>query len=230
MNESYVKTRDRLETYFDKTAAKTWEVLTSDLPVSGIRARVRSGRDQMRDVLLSSLPSNLTGTRVLDAGCGTGQISFELAKRGAQVLGVDISTNLINVANDRMIPSLSQKIEFKTGDMLSDEHGKFDYVVAMDSLIHYGPEDITVALEQLAKNTSNSILFTVAPRTVLLSSLLAIGKLLPRSDRSPQIEPVNHRTLNIYIKKKAIFKETEAQVLKRIKASFYVSEALVIKL
>ena len=63
MNESYVKTRDRLETYFDKTAAKTWEVLTSDLPVSGIRARVRSGRDQMRDVLLSSLPSNLRNGR-----------------------------------------------------------------------------------------------------------------------------------------------------------------------
>ena len=230
MNESYVKTRDRLEIYFDKTASKTWEVLTSDLPVSGIRARVRSGRDKMRDALLSSLPLNLSGMRVLDAGCGTGQISFELAKRGAQVLAVDISSNLINVANERMPLSLSEKIQFKTGDMLSDDYGKFDYVIAMDSLIHYGAKDITVALERLAKNTRNSILFTVAPRTMFLLSLLAIGKFLPRSDRSPQIEPVNHQALNFYLKKKLIFKDIEAKVLKRVKASFYVSEALIIKL
>ena len=48
MTESYAKTRDRLETYFDKTASKTWEILTSDLPVSGVRARVFSRLQQIR--------------------------------------------------------------------------------------------------------------------------------------------------------------------------------------
>ena len=230
MSESYAKTRDRLEIYFNDTAAKTWEVLTSDLPVSGIRARVRSGRDQMRDVLLSALPSNLSGQRVLDAGCGTGQISIELAKRGAQVIGVDISTNLIKVAKDRTPSSLTKKIQFESGDMLSSEHGKFDYVIAMDSLIHYGLKDITDALGHLAKNTSNSILFTVAPKTLLLSSLLVLGKLLPRSNRSPRISPVTCHALNKHLQKASVFSEREAKLLKRIKASFYVSEALVIKL
>ena len=230
MNESYAKTRARIETYFDKTAAKTWEVLTSDLPVSGIRSRVRLGRDQMRGVLLSSLPSNLTGKRVLDAGCGTGQTSLELAKRGAEVLGIDISKNLIDVANDRKPSELSQKVQFKTGDMLLDGRGKFDYVVAMDSLIHYGVEDITVALSQLAKNTTNSILFTVAPKTMFLSSVLALGKLLPQSDRSPRIVPVSCKALNKYLRMTRNLKETEVEVLKRIKVSFYISEALKIKL
>ena len=230
MNESYAKTRDRLEVYFNNTAAKTWEVLTSDLPVSGIRARVRSGRDQMRDVLLSALPSDLSGQRVLDAGCGTGHISIELAKRGAQVLGVDISTNLIEVAKARIPMSLTEKIQFESGDMLSSEHGKFDYVIAMDSLIHYGVKDITEALGQLAKNTSNSILFTVAPKTFLLSSLLVFGKLLPQSDRSPRIAPVSCHAVNKHLQKTAIFSEREAKTLGRVKASFYVSEALVIKL
>ncbi len=230
MNESYAKTRDRIETYFDKTAAKTWEVLTSDLPVSGIRSRVRLGRDQMRGVLLSSLPSNLTGKRVLDAGCGTGQTSLELAKRGAEVLGIDISKNLIDVANDRKPSGLSQKVQFKTGDMLLDGRGKFDYVVAMDSLIHYGVEDITVALSQLAENTTNSILFTVAPKTMFLSSVLALGKLLPQSDRSPRIVPVSCKALNKYLRMTRNLKETEVEVLKRIKVSFYISEALKIKL
>ena len=230
MNESYVKTRDRIEIYFDKTAAKTWEVLTSDLPVSGIRSRVRSGRNQMRGVLLSSLPSNLSGMRVLDAGCGTGQTSLELAKRGAEVLGIDISKNLIDVANDRKPSELSQKVQFKSGDMLLDRHGKFDYVVAMDSLIHYGIEDITVALSQLAEKTTNSILFTVAPKTIFLSSLLALGKLLPQSDRSPRIAPVSCRSINKHLKKTSNLENAEAEVLKRIKVSFYISEALILKL
>ena len=230
MNESYAKTRDRIETYFDKTAAKAWEVLTSDLPVSGIRSRVRFGRDQMRGVLLSYLPSNLTGMRVLDAGCGTGQTSVELAKRGADVLGIDISNNLIDVANQRKPVEVSHKVQFQSGDMLLDGYGKFDYVVAMDSLIHYGVEDITVALSQLAGKTTNSILFTVAPKTILLSTLLAFGKLLPQSDRSPRIAPVSCGSLNKHLRTTSNLKNTEVEVLKRVRVSFYISEALIIKL
>ena len=230
MNDSYAKTRDRLETYFDQTASKAWEILTSDLPVSGIRARVRSGRDRMRDVLLNSLPTDLHGARILDAGCGTGQISVELARRGAKVLGVDISNNLIKVAKERMPTDLAKKIDFKAGDMLSKSNGKFDFVIAMDSLIHYGAEDIAITLSKLAENTKNSISFTVAPKTILLSSLLVVGKILPRSDRSPRIAPVSHKALNLWLKNTTILKDKETEVLKRIKASFYVSEALILKL
>jgi len=74
---SYEATRDRVETYFDKSATKVWERLTSDAPVSGIRATVRAGRDKMRDIMLAQLPDDLTGLRVLDAGCGTGAKSVD---------------------------------------------------------------------------------------------------------------------------------------------------------
>jgi len=67
----YQQSRSRLETYFDKTARKAWEDLTSDVPVSGIRATVRAGRDEMRNLLLSNLPVDMKGMRLLDAGCGT---------------------------------------------------------------------------------------------------------------------------------------------------------------
>ncbi|MFN7309340.1 MAG: magnesium protoporphyrin IX methyltransferase, partial [bacterium] len=35
---SYLQRRDRIESYFDRTAADAWARLTSDAPVSGIRA------------------------------------------------------------------------------------------------------------------------------------------------------------------------------------------------
>ena len=51
----------QLETYFDRTAVEAWARLTSDAPVSGIRATVRAGRDLMRATLLGWLPGDLRG-------------------------------------------------------------------------------------------------------------------------------------------------------------------------
>ena len=73
--------RGEIETYFDRTAADAWKKLTSDAPLGRIRASVRAGREQMRSFLLSLMPADLTGARVLDAGCGTGALAIALAAR-----------------------------------------------------------------------------------------------------------------------------------------------------
>jgi magnesium-protoporphyrin O-methyltransferase len=41
---------------------------------------VRAGRDEMRNLLLSWLPDDLSGKRLLDAGCGTGAFAVEAAR------------------------------------------------------------------------------------------------------------------------------------------------------
>ncbi len=71
---TYQHRRGEIEHYFDRTAAQTWARLTSDAPVGRIRATVRAGRDRMRATLLSWLPHDLHGQRILDAGCGTGAL------------------------------------------------------------------------------------------------------------------------------------------------------------
>ena len=38
---------------------------------------------------------DLSGRRVLDAGCGTGTLAIELARRGAEVVAIDISPTLV---------------------------------------------------------------------------------------------------------------------------------------
>ena len=59
----YSLTRDRVETYFDRTATRTWERLTSTEQVSRIRATVREGRERMRALMLSRLPADHPGAR-----------------------------------------------------------------------------------------------------------------------------------------------------------------------
>ena len=84
---TYSARRDQLERYFDRTAVEVWKRMTSDEPLSRVRATVRAGRDAMRVTLLDWLPLDLRGARILDAGCGTGALAFEIAKRGATVVG-----------------------------------------------------------------------------------------------------------------------------------------------
>ena len=190
---SYDAYRGRLETYFDRTALAAWAQLTSDAPVSKIRATVRAGRDEMRSVLLDWLPADLSGRRILDAGCGTGALAVEAAKRGAEVVAIDISGQLIGIARERMPEAL--KIDWRVGDMFDPTLGEFDHVISMDVLIHYRAEDIVRVIEALSERTRTSIGFTFAPRTPILGAMLAVGKLFPKRDSSPKLEPVAERTL-----------------------------------
>jgi magnesium-protoporphyrin O-methyltransferase len=223
----YTTRRGELETYFDRTATRAWQQLTSDAPVSGIRATVRAGRDQMRATLLSWLPDDLNGKRLLDAGCGTGSLAIEAARRGASVLATDLSPNLIRVAQDRLHDDADAKrIDFRSADMLDEALGEFDFVVAMDSLIHYHAQDITAALRKLSARTRSKVLFTFAPRTPLLTLMHSVGRAFPRSDRAPSIEPVAERHLRTLIEADAGFDRWDIARTQRIDSSFYKSQAM----
>lgn len=214
----YAATRDRVEDYFDKSATKVWERLTSDAPVSRIRQTVREGRDKMRALMLSRLPADLRGVRVLDAGCGAGQMTAELAARGADVVAVDISPALVAIAQARLPEADAHRVTFASGDMTAD-HGRFDYVLAMDSLIYYGTQDITDALHRLGARTDQAVIFTVAPKTAFLMTFWTLGKAFPRADRSPIMVPHAYATLH---------RATSGKLAKvdRVSRGFYISECL----
>jgi magnesium-protoporphyrin O-methyltransferase len=230
MSDSYLERRGEIETYFDRTAAAAWSKLTSDAPVSGIRATVRAGRDRMRATLLSFLPDDLRGSRILDAGCGTGALAVEAARRGADVTAVDISPTLIGIAQERLPEKLGDgRIHFIAGDMLDKRLGTFDHVVAMDSLIHYSLPDMVEMLNRLSRMSTGGIHFTYAPRTPALATMHMVGKIFPRSDRSPRIVP--HATSALYKK----ISRTEGLSgwrlgrNARVSSGFYISHAQELK-
>lgn len=112
---AYEQRRSQIEHYFDRTAADAWARLTSNEPVGRIRATVRAGRDTMRETLLSWLPQDMLGLRVLDAGCGTGALALQAALRGAEVVAIDLSPTLVKLAAERMAaehPRLPGSVQF----------------------------------------------------------------------------------------------------------------------
>lgn len=224
----YLARRGQIETYFDRTAVQAWERLTSDAPVGHIRATVRAGRDRMRETLLSWLPERMDGLRLLDAGCGTGALARVAAERGAHVVAIDLSPTLVHLAAERHLLAakpLAGHIEFRSGDMLGDELGSFDHVVAMDSLIHYDTPHIVQALERLALRTRGSMLFTFAPRTPLLAVMHRLGRLFPRSDRSPSLAPQSEPKLRAGLEAALGARGWSEGRTQRVASGFYTSQA-----
>jgi magnesium-protoporphyrin O-methyltransferase len=223
---SFAARRDWIEAYFDRTAADAWSRLTSDAPVSGVRRAVREGRDRMRALLLSWLPADLTGYRILDAGCGPGQMTIALAERGARVVAVDLSPTLVQLARERLPAAHMRLVEFRSGDMLDPALGDFDAVVAMDSLIHYKADDAVDAIAGLSSRVRGRMLLTFVPSSPLLALMHAVGRLFPRADRAPSIEPVAPAALGRHIVERVALRTWRRARTERISRGFYTSQAL----
>ena len=82
------------------------------------------------------------GDRVLDVGCGPGNISAIAASRGASVVGVDLSEEMLSVAAE-----LHPGIEFRRGDAeeLPFDFGTFDAVVGNLVILHVGDSERAAA-------------------------------------------------------------------------------------
>jgi magnesium-protoporphyrin O-methyltransferase len=181
----------------------------------------------MRRTLLSWLPVDLRGTRILDAGCGTGALAIEAARRGAEVVAIDLSPTLVGLAHERAGDDHGAgHVTWLVGDMLDPALGTFDHVVAMDSLIHYRAADAVEAVAGLAARTGGSILFTFAPRTPLLAAMHAAGSLFPKRDRAPSIAPVADRRLRHLLSDAPGLAGWQAARTQRIASGFYTSQAL----
>jgi magnesium-protoporphyrin O-methyltransferase len=254
VDSRYAERRGQIEHYFDRTAAQAWARLTSDAPVSGIRATVRAGREAMRATIVSWLGTEpifsraglgqpvleqdepavapvygqrLLGRSLLDAGCGTGLLSFDAARLGADVMAIDLSPTLVGLASQRLPSDLGAgRVQFRAGDMLDPELGRFDHLVAMDSLIHYAPEQAVAALSALAPRIRCSMVFTFAPSSVLLQAMMMVGKWFPRSDRSPSIVPVRFDKLCRLLRESEALLGWQVGRRQRVSRGFYTSEAL----
>lgn len=92
------------------------------------------------------------GPRVLDAGCGPGNCTAILAAEGFDVTGVDISSNAIENARERL-KERGLTVDLEVGDLceLRFEDGEFDTVVNMHVLSHFSWDQAKEAIAELTR-------------------------------------------------------------------------------
>ena len=79
------------------------------------------------------------GKKILDIGCGPGRLCIELAREGAQVVGIDFSQNMVNLAN-----SLAKKYELRSKcKFVCDDFMRHDFNEDFDISIALGFFDYT---------------------------------------------------------------------------------------
>jgi ubiquinone/menaquinone biosynthesis methyltransferase len=77
------------------------------------------GRDQHWKRRLIASAAIAPGERVLDLACGTGDLAFDAAARGAVVIGLDLTPRMVHLARQRAASAADVGITFMVGDMMS---------------------------------------------------------------------------------------------------------------
>ena len=97
----------------------------------------------------------LHGKRVLDVGCGGGILTDSMARRGADVLGIDLAAKALKVAQLHAIEASTPRVQYRevAVEALADEMaGQFDVVTCMEMLEHVPePSSVVAACARLAK-------------------------------------------------------------------------------
>jgi SAM-dependent methyltransferase len=91
------------------------------------------------------------GMKVLDLGCGDGTTALPAARRGAEVLGVDIAANLVAAGNARAKAAGLDNLRFQEGDasnLEALEDDRFDLVLSMFGAM-FAPRPLDVAKEMV---------------------------------------------------------------------------------
>jgi 2-polyprenyl-6-hydroxyphenyl methylase/3-demethylubiquinone-9 3-methyltransferase len=108
--------------------------------------------------------AGLAGRRVLDVGCGGGLLAEGMARRGAQVTGIDLSPAALEVARLHALES-GVTVEYRkveAEDLAEAERGAFDLVTCLEMLEHV-PDPVSAVrnLAQLVRPGGHVICSTI---------------------------------------------------------------------
>lgn len=170
--------------YYDDIHDHWWS--TGEGPVAGLHAMnpVRAG--YFESALATRRP--LAGTRILDVGCGGGILAEELARRGADVTGIDFSVSSLAAANRHAAKaSVRPAVRYAACDALSlpFADASFDAVVSSDFLEHV--PDLGRCVREMSRVLvpGGVLAFDTINRT-LLSWVIVIGVMEVLTRRIPR--------------------------------------------
>jgi 2-polyprenyl-6-hydroxyphenyl methylase/3-demethylubiquinone-9 3-methyltransferase len=132
--------------------------------------------------------ARLQGKEVLDVGCGGGILSDSMARRGAKVLGIDLATKALKVAQLHAMEAQTEGVEYRevpVEALAAQRPGAFDVVTCMEMLEHVpDPASVVAACKTLVK-PGGWVFFSTINRNAKAFLFAIVGaehvlKLLPK--------------------------------------------------
>lgn len=165
---------------FSELAHKWWDPESEFRPLHQI--------NPLRLGWIEQCAGPLDGRRIVDVGCGGGILSEAMARKGAQVLGVDLAERSLKVAQLHAMEAGIDNVQYRevAAEVLADEQpGQFDIVTCMEMVEHVpDPSSIIAACAKLVKPGGWVFLSTLNrnPKSFLFAIVGAehVLKLLPK--------------------------------------------------
>ena len=130
----------------------------------------------------------LKGQRVLDIGCGGGILADAMARKGADVLGIDLATKALKVAQLHALEAQTEGVQYReisAEALAAEQPGSFEVVTCMEMLEHVpDPSSIVKACAALVK-PGGHVFFSTINRNAKAFLFAIVGaeyvlNLLPR--------------------------------------------------
>ncbi|MES2688251.1 MAG: bifunctional 2-polyprenyl-6-hydroxyphenol methylase/3-demethylubiquinol 3-O-methyltransferase UbiG [Pseudomonadota bacterium] len=130
----------------------------------------------------------IQGKRVLDIGCGGGILADAMARQGAQVLGIDLASKALKVAQLHALEAGTQGVEYReisAEALAAEQPASFDVVTCMEMLEHVpDPSSVVRACATLVK-PGGHVFFSTINRNAKAFVFAIVGaeyvlNLLPR--------------------------------------------------
>ena len=99
------------------------------------------------------------GLDVLDAGCGTGLCGPLIAPFARRLVGVDLSTGMLEHAREKQV--YDELVRAELTEFLQQHPGAFDVIVSADTLVYFGSLESVVAAAAGALRDGGVVIFTV---------------------------------------------------------------------
>lgn len=115
--------------------------------------------------------------KVLDVGCGGGILSEALARHGAQVIGIDLSQQAIEVARQHAKEQgLAIEYRYQSAEALADEMPEqFDVVTCLEMLEHVPQPQVVVQACARAVKPAGHVIFSTINRTLKAFLFVIVG-------------------------------------------------------
>lgn len=152
---------------FEKVASQWWDLTGDFKPLHQI--------NPLRRQFIIQHVKNIFDKDIIDVGCGGGILSESLAKLGANVTGIDMGEEPLNIAK---LHALESSVEVNYELITAEEKAqaspeKFDIVTCMEMLEHVpDPSSVVAACASMVK--PNGFIFFSTLNKTIMSYLLAI--------------------------------------------------------